>query len=85
MIKILYFTAPAWCQPCKVLGPTVDRLISKGMNVQRIDVDTDTEYSAKYAVRSVPTLLLVDGNGNILNRLTGNRSEQEILNFYNNG
>ena len=84
MKKILYFTA-SWCQPCKQLSPTMSKLMSNGMNVQKIDVDTDTEYSAKYAVRSVPTLLLVDGNGNILNRLTGNRSEQEILNFYNNG
>ena len=71
--------------PILLRQPGMSGLISKGMNVQRIDVDTDTEYSAKYAVRSVPTLLLVDGNGNILNRLTGNRSEQEILNFYNNG
>ena len=83
MKKILYFTAPAWCQPCKQLSPTMSGLISKGMNVQRIDVDTDTEYSAKYGIRSVPTLLLVDGNGNALGRLTGNKSEQEILNLYN--
>ena len=84
MKKIYYFTA-AWCQPCKQLSPTMSGLISKGMNVQRIDVDTDTEYSAKYGIRSVPTLLLVDGNGNALGRLIGNKSEQEILNFYNNG
>ena len=59
MKKIYYFTA-AWCQPCKQLSPTMSGLIGKGMNVQRIDVDTDTEYSVKYGIRSVPTLLLVD-------------------------
>ena len=83
MKKILLFTAPSWCQPCKALEPTIDRLIAKGMNVQKIDVDNDTKYSAKYGIRSVPTLLLVDEKGNALGRLTGNRSEQEIKGFYN--
>jgi len=82
MKKILYFTA-SWCAPCKQLSPTMSGLISKGMNVQKIDVDNDTQFSAKYGIRSVPTLLLVDENGNASGRLTGNRSEQEILNLYN--
>tara|TARA_B110000305_G_C18889296_1_gene381154 strand:- start:16 stop:267 length:252 start_codon:yes stop_codon:yes gene_type:complete len=82
MKKILYFTA-SWCQPCKQLSPTMSKLMSNGMNVQKIDVDNDTQFSPKYGIRSVPTLLLVDGNGNALGRLTGNRSEQEILNLYN--
>jgi thioredoxin 1 len=82
MKKILYFTA-VWCQPCKQLSPTMSKLMGNGMNVQKIDVDNDTQYSSKYGVRSVPTLLLVDGNGNALGRLTGNKSEQEILNLYN--
>ena len=62
MKKIMYFTA-SWCAPCKQLSPTMAGLRNKGMNIQKIDVDNDTEYSAKYAIRSVPTLLLVDGNG----------------------
>ena len=83
MKQILYFSA-AWCGPCKVLGPTIDTLQSEGLPIQKIDVDTNTEMSTKYSVRSVPSLVLVDGGGNEIKRLVGNQPGSAIKNWYNN-
>ena len=80
MRKILYFTA-AWCAPCKALGPVMDSLQGQ-INFDKIDVDTNTDLSAQYGVRGVPSLLLVE-NGKEVSRLTGVQSKEQILNLYN--
>ncbi len=78
--EILYFSAK-WCQPCKMLSPTMESL-SGQINYIKIDVDSDTELSTKYGVRNIPTLILLE-NGEVKNRVTGVQSEQQIINFYN--
>ena len=80
MRKILYFTA-TWCGPCKALGPVMDSLQGQ-INFDKIDVDTNTDLSAQYGVRGVPSLVLVE-NGNEVGRLVGIQSKEQILNFYN--
>ena len=81
MKKILYFTA-AWCAPCKALSPVMDSLQGQ-INFDKIDVDTNTDLSAQYGVRGVPSLILVE-NGNEVSRLVGVQSKESILNFYTN-
>ncbi len=80
MRKILYFTA-AWCAPCKALSPVMDSLQGQ-INFDKIDVDTNTDLSAQYGVRGVPSLVLVE-NGNEVGRLVGAQTKETILNFYN--
>ena len=80
MKKILYFTA-AWCAPCKALSPIMDSLQGQ-INFDKIDVDTNTDLSAQYGVRGVPSLVLVE-NGNEIGRLVGAQTKETILNFYN--
>ena len=80
MRKILYFTA-SWCAPCKALSPIMDSLQGQ-INFDKIDVDTNTDLSAQYGVRGVPSLVLVK-NGNEVGRLVGAQTKETILNFYN--
>ena len=80
MKEILYFSAP-WCGPCKQLGPIVNSL-SGQVNIRKINVDNDTELSAKYSVRNVPTLVLIK-DGVVLKRTVGLQTKQQILDFYN--
>jgi len=81
MKKILYFSAP-WCGPCRMLGPTMNSVADQ-VNFTKINVDEDTNTSVKYGIRNVPTLVLVDQSGKELNRLVGNVSKQQIIDFYN--
>lgn len=79
MSKIYYFSS-SWCQPCKMLGPTMSR---SGLPYQKVDVDNDTELSTKYGIRNVPTLVKVDSNGNEISRLVGNNPLEKIQSWYN--
>ena len=81
MRKILYFTA-SWCAPCKALSPIMDSLQGQ-INFDKIDVDSNTDLSAQYGVRGVPSLILLDETGEVKGRLVGLQSKEQILNFYN--
>jgi len=82
MAKIIYFTAP-WCGPCRTFGPIVE---SSGLPVQKVNIDEDQNLAAQYGVRSVPTLLKVDQNGQeVGQRIIGVQSKENVLNWYNNG
>lgn len=50
-----------WCGPCKMQSPILDQLKNKvgdAATIVKIDVDRNPELSAKYQVRSVPTLII---------------------------
>lgn len=81
MKKILYFSA-AWCGPCRTLGPIMES-VSGQVNYQKVDVDTDRQLSMKYGIRNIPTLVLIDGEGNELGRKVGLQQKQQIIDFYN--
>jgi thioredoxin-like negative regulator of GroEL len=70
MKKIFYFTAP-WCQPCQVLGPTMDKVASQ-MPVEKINIDYEMDRARTANVGSVPTVILVE-NGQEVRRFVGAR------------
>jgi thioredoxin 1 len=57
------FTA-TWCGPCKALAPIVDKIADQyagKVRVGKLDIDENPEITAKYGVRSVPTVLVFKG------------------------
>ncbi|MDE5688701.1 MAG: thioredoxin [Paramuribaculum sp.] len=53
-----------WCGPCKMQGPILEQVKEKlgdSVNIIKIDVDQNPELSAKFSIRSVPTLILFKG------------------------
>ncbi len=51
----------SWCGPCKMIAPVLDELADEydsRLKICKVDVDANREISAKYNVRSIPTLLL---------------------------
>lgn len=77
--KILKFSA-SWCGPCKSMAAVLNR-IALPVAVQEIDVDDNHEQAAQYAIRGVPTLVLVDPAGKEVSRLVGSKNEAEIKNW----
>jgi len=79
-----------WCGPCKMLAPTFERLAEKygeQVTFAKVNVDELPDIANKFAVRSIPTLVLLQ-NGNVVEKLVGLRSEQElaqVLSRYANG
>ena len=80
MKQFLYFSA-TWCIPCKSFSPIMDRVAMSGIPVQKVDVDIQKDLVNQYNVSSVPTVILIQ-NGQVINRFTGAKSEQEIKSIY---
>lgn len=62
-----------WCGPCKMIGPVVEELASdydgKAV-VAKVNVDENPNVSAKFGIRSIPTLLVFK-NGEIVDKQVG--------------
>ncbi len=62
-----------WCGPCKMIGPVVEELAGEYEGkavIGKIDVDSNPNISAKYGIRSIPTLLVFK-NGEIVDKQVG--------------
>jgi len=82
MNKLIYISAP-WCGPCRQFGPIMDK-VSSEVPVRKMDADNDQAALAQYNVRSIPTVIKVDGSGVEISRFTGIKTQQEVINFYKN-
>jgi len=62
-----------WCGPCKMIGPLVEELANEFEGkaiIGKVDVDANPEVSAKFGIRSIPTLLVFKG-GEIVDKQVG--------------
>ena len=76
MKKFIYFSAP-WCGPCRMFGPTMDRVAQSGIVVEKVNIDENKDLAMQYNVKSIPTTVLVE-NGNEISRFVGVKPEFEI-------
>jgi thioredoxin 1 len=62
-----------WCGPCKMIGPVVEELAAdydgKAV-IGKVNVDENPTVSAKFGIRSIPTLLVFKG-GEIVDKQVG--------------
>ncbi|MFQ3214513.1 MAG: thioredoxin 1 [Marivirga sp.] len=62
-----------WCGPCKMIGPVVEELASEYEGkavVGKVNVDENPNVSAKFGIRSIPTLLVFKG-GEVVDKQIG--------------
>jgi len=63
----------SWCGPCRMMAPIIDAVSAEyagKIKVAKLNVDENPSTSAKYAVMSIPTLILFK-EGNEAERLIG--------------
>jgi thioredoxin 1 len=62
-----------WCGPCRMIGPVVEELANEYADkaiVGKVNVDLNPEVSAKFGIRSIPTILFIK-NGEIVDKNVG--------------
>ncbi len=62
-----------WCGPCRMVGPIVEQIHDEYQGkavVGKVNVDSNPEISAKYGIRSIPTILFIK-NGEIVDKHVG--------------
>jgi thioredoxin-like negative regulator of GroEL len=57
--------------------------VAQEIPVQKVNVDDENSLATQYAVRSVPTIVLVDQNGTELSRHVGIQQKSMVLENYN--
>lgn len=72
--KIVKFGAK-WCNPCRALDKTLEKL--KDIEVIKYDVDKDSELAEEENIRNIPTMIFYDGEQEI-KRTFGAISLEEI-------
>lgn len=66
------FWAP-WCGPCRMTEPILEKVAAESSDrlvVAKLNVDENPKTAGRYAVRSIPTMMLIK-NGKIIDQWTG--------------
>jgi len=69
-----------WCQPCKMLAPTVEEIANEyedKIMVSKLNVDDNPATATKYGIRGIPTLLFFKG-GKVVQQIVGVKTKTEI-------
>lgn len=72
-----------WCQPCKRLGPMLERLAEEAQGafrLARVDVDANPNLALRYGVRSVPTVKAIS-RGGVVGEFIGLQPEMRVREF----
>jgi thioredoxin 1 len=70
----------SWCMPCNMLAPVVDEVAAEFVNkvkVVKVDVDSNQALAAKFGIRGIPTLLILN-NGQVVDRMMGVQPKSAI-------
>ena len=69
-----------WCGPCRMLAPIVEEIANErdDIKVGKVDVDAQEELAVKFAITSIPTLIVFE-NGKIKNTSVGVMPKSDIL------
>jgi putative thioredoxin len=73
----------AWCGPCRVLGPTLERLANEAQGkfvLAKIDVDRSPRHAQAFGVRGIPTVIAFR-DGKLVAEFSGSLPEESVREF----
>jgi len=62
-----------WCGPCRMIGPVIEEMATEYNGkalIGKVNVDLNSSVSAKFGVRSIPTVLFIK-NGEVVDKSVG--------------
>jgi len=71
----------SWCAPCKMMAPVLNDVadvLTDGRSVGKVNVEVARAVSAKYNIRSIPTMVLFR-DGKEVNRFVGIKTKEFLL------
>ena len=74
-----------WCGPCKMIGPVLEELaieMGEKLEIVKVDVDSNSQTAMNYAVRSIPTLIIIKDKSVVAQHI-GAASKAQLENFIN--
>ena len=74
--KVLVDFYADWCGPCKMLAPILEGL-KNDYEIYKVNVDNLQELAIKYAVMTIPTLIVFE-NGEIKEKTVDFKNENQI-------
>ena len=72
-----------WCEPCKTLGPMLEKLAAEyhgAFRLGKVDVDAQQELAGMFGIKSIPTVVLVK-DGQVLDGFSGALPEGQLREF----
>ena len=67
-----------WCQPCKMLGPTIDELAADydgKAKIGKMNIDDHKQIASSLGVASIPTVMIFKG-GQMVKNMVGINAKQ---------
>lgn len=71
------------CLPCNSVSSMISSL-DNIPEIKELDVYSDEakDYLTKFGIRSAPTILKLDDEGNEVDRITGMQTKQDLIEFF---
>ena len=77
-MKLIDFYAE-WCGPCRALMSVLSEVLPAypGIQMEKVEVDENEEFTEGFGIRNLPTLILLDGDVEVA-RITGALGRSEL-------
>jgi thioredoxin 1 len=69
-----------WCGPCRMIGPTLEKLATEytgKVKIGKLNVDNNPNVPSKFGIQAIPTLIAFK-NGEQVDRIVGASPEKEL-------
>ncbi len=71
-----------WCGPCRIIAPLIEGMagtLSGKVKFLKVNVDTMGPLSSTYRITSMPTALVIDSSGSVIERKVGTDQISDLL------
>ena len=75
-----------WCGPCKAMTPVMEQMEQKygdRIEFQKVDVDQNEELARKYNVMSIPNIVILSPDEEVLENIVGYHDADEMEEILN--